>query len=271
MTVNKKDFAMVVVTCDAYSDLVGTFFDLQKKFMSWFDNNIYLINETVKFDFNDIKQIHVGNGVNWSKKVEIALNEINETYVLFMLEDYFIGRSVNKEHIDNAIKMMQENNLKYYKITAIPKIKKKSKYANYLSSIQSNVRYGVNLQAAIFNKEFLKEIVSGSDRNAWQTETDLLKNVTKKYERDLDGCVLDNRNIIDVHNGVIKGKYVPATVKFFKKQGINIRNSSRKTLSHREILSMKIKGFFSHIIPSRFVPKLKKVLKKFGFKFVSDN
>ena len=266
-----KDFAMLVVTCDAYSDLVKTFFDLQKKFMPWFDNNIYLVNETIVFDFDNVKQIHVGKDVNWSRKVEIALNDIKETYLLFMLEDYFIGKNVKIEHIENAIKIMHDNNLKYYKITAIPKIKKKSKYANYLSSIPSNVRYGVNLQAAIFSKEFLKEIVSGVDRNAWKTETDLLKKVTKKYERDLDGCVLDTRNIIDVHNGVIKGKYVPSTIKFFKKQGINVKNSNRKTLSNKEVFSMKMKGFFGHFIPSKFVPKLKSVLKKFGFKFVSDN
>ena len=266
-----SNFAMIVVSCDNYSDLVNTFFNLQKKYMSWFNNNIYLINETTEFyDINAI-QIHVGKDVNWTKKVEIALNQIKEDYLLFMLEDYFIGNDVNENYISSAVDIMKKNNLKYYRITAIPNSNKKSKYADYLSAIPNNLRYGINLQCAIFRKDFLYEIIKGKDRNAWQAETDLLKKIGKKYEFNIDGCVLDNRNIIDIHNGVIKGKFVPSTIKFFKKKGILISNKNRKTLSCLEVFSIKLKKFIGKLIPQSLIPKLKKTLKKFGFKFVSDN
>lgn len=265
-----SNFAMMVVSCDSYTEVAYTFFKLTEKFMPWM-NNIYFVNETLPLKVNNVKEIHTGKDLNWSDKVRKALNQIKEEYILFMLEDFFIGKSVSEKTILEAISFMEKENIKYYKITAIPKSKRKSKYASYLKSIPSNQRYGINLQAAIFRKDFLLEIVSGENRNAWQTETDLLKKVTKKYEYNLEGCVLDNRNIIDIHNGVIKGKWVPTTIKYFKKIGIDIPLGNRSLMSKWELFKMNFKRFISHLLPQGLVKLIKRLFKKLGFKFVSDN
>ena len=265
------DLALLVVSCDAYTKLGTIFFDLQERFMGWFKGNRYFVNETLNVDFNGVKVVHVGNDVNWSGKVKKALDTIPEEYILFMLEDYFIGQPVKEADIDNALKIMHDHNFKYYKITNIPHLSGGSDIAEYLSYIPSNLRYGINLQAAIFRKDFLYEVISGEDRDAWKTETDLLKNVTDKFEYNIDGCVADVRNIIDIHNGVIKGMWVPATIKYFKKIGYTFDLGDRKILSFKKIIRWKVMALFKRRLSNSATKKAKRILKHFGFKFVSDN
>lgn len=268
---NKSELALLVLSCDAYTEIGIPFFDLQEKYMGWFDGNKYFVNETRPFNYPNVRVIHVGTEYNWSRKLLEALKWIKEKYILFMLEDYLIGKPVKENDIDTAIDLMNEYKLKYYKITAIPKVKRRSSIANYLSDIPSNLRYGINLQAAIFEKDFLFEIASGKDRSAWEVEADLLKDVTEKYEYNLEGCVLDNRDIIDVHNGVLKGKWFPSTLKFFERQGYHINCGQRGILSNKEIMLQVIKRRMSHLLPTSLARKTKAKLKRLGFKFVSDN
>lgn len=265
------DFAMVVVSCDAYTELGKTFFDLQQKYMGWFDAPRYFINESKEAAFDGVQIVHVGKDVDWSGKMCRALQQIPEKYILFMLEDYFIGKPVEREHIHEAVQTMKTHNLRYYKITPIPPIRKGSHLGKHLAQIPGNLRYGVNLQAAIFEKDYLQQIVSGPDRSAWETETDLLKFVTDRFEGYLPGCVLDRRNIIDVHNGVIKGKWVPGTVAYFRRHGYGIELGQRPMLSHWFMVKMNIKRFVSHMLPPALAKKVKALLKRFGMKFVTDN
>lgn len=262
---------MIVVSCDHYTEVGKPFFDLQKKYMGWFQEPIYFVNESKEVSFDGVRVIHVGTDVNWSGKMLRALEQIPQKYVIFMLEDYFIGKEVLREHVYGAVRTMQAHGLRYYKITAIPDTKKKSDIAPYLSVIPSNLRYGVNLQAAIFEKTYLQQVVSGPDRSAWETETDLLKQVTDGYEYDLPGCVLDRRNIIDVHNGVIKGKWVRKTVRYFRRQGYDIDLGDRPVLPVGALAGFHFKAAVARMLPASKVKGIKKVLKKFGMKFVSEN
>lgn len=265
------DFAMIVVSCDAYTELGKIFFDLQQKYMGWLDVPRYFINESKPADFDGVKTIHVGTDVDWSGKMSRALEQIPEKYILFMLEDYFIGKPVAEDHIREAVQTMKKYDLRYYKITPLPPIHKGSFMGKHLAQIPGNMRYGVNLQAAIFEKSYLQQIVSGPDRSAWETETDLLKFVTERFEDYLPGCVLDRRNIIDVHNGVIKGKWVPGTVSYFQRRGYTIDLGQRPMLPHWFMIKMNIMRFVSHILPPVAARNLKAFLKRLGMKFVTDN
>jgi hypothetical protein len=64
-----KDLSLIVVSCDAYTDLGKIFFDLQSKYMGWFDENRFFVNETVEFSVPGVNTIHVGKNVEWNQKV----------------------------------------------------------------------------------------------------------------------------------------------------------------------------------------------------------
>lgn len=266
-----EDLALVVVSCDSYTELGKIFFDLQKKYMGWFHGPTYFINESKPAAFEGVRTIHVGTDVDWSGKILRALEQIPQAYILFMLEDYFIGKEVRQQDVQQAVAIMKQHELCYYRITAIPDTKKESDIAPFLAAIPSNLYYGVNLQPAIFSRDYLKQVVSGPDRSAWAVETDLLKEVTATYEYDIPGCVLDRRNIIDVHNGVIKGKWVRKTIRYFKKNGYRIDLGERKMLSVAQTTKIELMNMVVRLLPTEKLRKIKSFLRKLGIRFVTDD
>lgn len=266
-----KNTALIVVSCDGYTELGKIFFDLQQKYMGWFEGNRYFINESKEVEFEGVKVIHAGLDKDWSGRLAFALEQIPEKYLIFMLEDYFIGKPVDQSAIEKAVALMEDQKIKYYKITNIPKINKKGVIADYLPGIPNNLRYGINLQAAIIEKSFLMEMVQGEDRSAWKTETDLIKKVSDKYTGDIPGCVIDTRNIIDIHNGVIKGKWYGITLNYFKRRSYVIDKGSRAVLPFKSVLYFHSARIFSHILPTGLLRKAKRILRKFGFAFLSED
>ena len=265
-----QDISLVVVSCDAYTELGYIFFELQEKFMGWFTDNRYFINETKYFEYKNVITVHVGEGHEWSDKVRIALNSIHTKYVLFMLEDYFIGKEVEESNIKQAIDIMNNYNLKYYKIKAVPQIKGTSHIADFLVGIPANKRYGINLQAALFERGFLLDIVKKEGQNAWQVENELNKNVQEESNDLIPGCFLDKREIIDIHNGVVKGRWLPQTLSYFNSIGYCIDVGDRPIMRRKELIRMKIVGKCSRMFSAKSTRRIKRLLKRLGFKFVTD-
>lgn len=265
------DLAMVVVSCDAYMDVVDHFFDLKERFMPWWNLPCYLINNNSQYKRKDVTVINCGNDLNWSGRLRFALEKIPENFILYFQEDYLIGKPVNKEVLINSYLYMRKNGIWYYKIDNLPKIKKKVPGVSYLSYIPSNKRYGINLLTAIFNKhEFLSRIPE-NDVSAGVVETNFLNSVTDKYEYDIPGCVLDNRQIIDVHYGVRRGKWWPSTVRYFKSIGYEIDTSKRGTNPARKVFCMDFMSVVHHLMPTWMVRKTKKILKNLKISFYSND
>lgn len=267
---NNYDMAILVVSCDAYADVAKYFFPLLKRYWPDCNYNIYFINNTLNEDYENVTVINGGLNMDWSGRVKSALNNIKEKYVLFMLEDYYIGEPVDSSEIMQAINIMESEKLLYYKITNKPKGTKKYKNYNFLSTIPDNQPYGINLQAAIWKKDFFLNILGEIDCSAWKVEINQLKNVKSKYSKDIEGCVVDTRNIIDIHNGVIKGKWVPKTLHYFRKRDFYIDTGKREKLSMIDRFSITIRGNCKSLFSNHTRKLLKKYLSKIGFKFTSE-
>lgn len=261
--------AIVVMSCDAYRDVASIFFELKKKYMSWWDGPCYYIDEEGDFDFPCVQTIHAGKNMDWNGRLKYALNVIPEKYVLYFQEDYLIGNPVDAQNLLDAVNYMRMNDIWYYKIDNFPKIRRIIPGTHYLSSIPSNKRYGINLLTAIIEKTHFLKMLPQNDSSAWFVETSFLKNVTKKFEYDIPGCVLDTRQIIDVHYGVRQGKWWPDTVRFFAEHGYSIDYSKRGYLEQRAVLRTKVGHFINHNIPTPFFRICKKMLRSLGVKFVS--
>lgn len=266
----KSKLALVVMSCDAYMDVADYFFMLKEKYMPWWDGTCIYVNDTAQFIRSGVHTINGGKGIQWSGRLRNALSQINEKYILYMQEDYFIGESVNKMQIEAAIDFMEKNNVWYYKIDNLVHINSPiSKDKKYLSYIPSNKRYGINLLTALIRKDKFYELLNNDEMNAWQVEASFLKNVTNRFEYNLPGCIQDRRNIIDVHYAIRQGKWDPTVVKYFKRKGILIDTKQRGTLSGLTILKYKCAHSVAKIIPTGLFRIIKILLSKIGVKFIT--
>lgn len=267
-----NDFAILVVSCDAYMDVVDIFFDLLEKNMPWIKCNCYLINNMAKFHRKNVTVLNCGTELNWIGRLRKALLTIPEKYVLYFQEDYLIGSSVDEKTIYNAVQMMRDKNIWYYKIDNLPKIKKKVSYCPYLSYIPSNKRYGINLLTSIIDKDVYLSKLPEYDGDAAKVEIHFLNQVTDKYVNNIEGCVLDTRKIIDVHYGVRRGKWWPKTVKYFRKNGYNIDTKIRGVNDSKLVFKMNLMSFINHCLPTWMFRMIKRIAKKvFRISFYSND
>ncbi|WP_320122125.1 hypothetical protein [uncultured Sphaerochaeta sp.] len=265
-----KDFAVLMTTCDSYYDVAMNFFPILKLYWSNFSEKVYILSEIGEYDYHheDAIVINAGNNKSWSSRLEYAISRIDENYILFMMDDYYLGNNVSSENIKDIITFMKDNNIYYYCLRNMAKTNKL--YPNGKAGyIDADRKYGMSLQAAIWRTDYLRKIVSGNNCSAWQIENLMNRNISEKKEF-LENAAVDVRNLLNIQNAVIKGKWVPKVIRFYRRRGYIIALGKREILSIKERTWIFIAGRANKILPPNISRILKKKMKKFGFKFVTE-
>lgn len=264
----KERMAILMIGFDGYNDLWKDFFYLLKK--NWPDcpYKIYLSNNELDYEVPGVITLHSGKNAEWSRKVQDALKVIEEEYICLLLEDFYVGASVDTKEIEKILTFMKTDQIRYYKLNTFTRFKT-SHYKNYsfLYTIPENMPYGISLLPGIWKKNFLAEKLGTDNYNAWKFECNRLAEEKGKGNQALEGCVFDSRNILQIQHGVVQGKYLPEVIKYFRKQGYELNQSVRKTMSFKENFIYKCKRL-DWPVPVKRV--LKMILRKTGMKFVSD-
>lgn len=257
--------AILIVSCDAYCDTWQYFFKAFDLF--WPDCTIkkYLITNTLIPNYNNTKIIATGPESSWSAKMIKALGTIEEDNILLMLDDYFICQKVDNETIAHVLNEFTNNGYDYLRIMPIPKVNDGSEKTYRLDG--KNL-YEINLQAALWRKEYFLKVLRKDGLSAWQIEA--LQKVSSP-ERINGNCYATNYPVVNYLNGVIQGKWFPITVKKMEKLGIPINTSQRGTMSRKDILRRDFKNYVMHHVSVSSAVRLKKILKKLGIKFVTEN
>lgn len=264
----KGSMAIVVIGFDGYSDIWKDFFTLFHKYWPECPYKIYLINNELDYKVKGVTTLHAGADAEWSRKVQMALEWIEEDYICLLLEDFYLGKEVQTRVVAHALKLMEEDKLKYYKLNTFTAFQSENyKKYKYLHVIPENMDYGISLLPGIWQKEFLREKVGTENYNAWKFECDRLAEEKGKTSKPLKGCVYDKRNILHIVHGVVQGKYLPEAVQYFAKRGYVLNQSRRGVMSVWENFIYKCKRLNW---PSPLKKVLKKILRLFGMKFVTD-
>ena len=260
--------AIVMIGYDGYDDVWKDFFTLYQKNWSDCPYKIYLADGEKGYDMPGLTVIHAGKDAEWSRKVQKALEVVEEKYICLLLEDFYFGSRVNNKVVSKALDLMDKDHLKYYKLNTFSKIKT-ARYKNidYLHVLPENMEYGISLQPGIWEKDFLKEKVGTGNYNAWKFEVDRLNEEKGKSKAPLKGCVFDERNILKIQHGIVQGKYLPECVRYFEKRGYQLNQSRRSVMTFKENLIYKAKRL-NWPKPIRKI--LKSILRAFGMKFVTD-
>lgn len=231
----------------------------------------YLITNDLKPNIKNVCILSTGKEKNWKIRMLKALDKISEEYILLMLEDYFIGKSVNNEQIDKALEYIIANDIKMYRITNIPYMNGNTKEDGYILPIPKDKRYGVNLQCAIWSKKELMSIIKKIDSSPWDFEDYFLEQVKNNDNRKIEGYYVDTREIIKIYNGVLKGKYIRDTLKYFDKSNIKLQVKDRPVMTYSEMCIYGLKCRISTITSEKLKKKIKQILSIVGFKFATKN
>jgi len=265
---NSNNLTILIDSFDGYSDLWEYFF----KIFDMFWNDCPYPKKLVSNEksFYGIETIKTGPEIDWVSRTIKAINEISTPYIMLLLEDYFFGNIINSEKIYDLMESIVENDYNYVRLIEIPKSRTKRKN-NTMCPIYKNEEYGINLQASIWKVSFLKDILFQiKNGSAWDFEVYLLKKTLKESKVEFNGCYTLKGNPFKFHNGVLKGKWFRREIKYYKRFGIEINSINRGVLGRIEEKKFIFSQWIKNILPYWFRRIVKKILKKFGFKFVSD-
>lgn len=267
--INVDDLSILILSFDGYKDVWEYFFAAFKKYWKNCKYPVYLANNEIKINYKNVNIINTGKEINWCERTKRALREIESKYVLLLLEDYLIGDYVDSINIEKSIKFMKDNDAKYFRITNIPKSNCKYRKEGNTYNISKNEEYGINLQASIWETQHLLSILNSVNGSPWEFEIFFLKDAVNASDEPFNDYYVNTENIIDIHNGILKGKWFPDVIRYFNKRGISIDYHNRGKLSNLEYIKYMTKVKIKDCIPYKLRKSLKKICIKIGVKFVS--
>lgn len=271
MEKNNK-LAIVVVSCDKYSDLWEDVFSLLD--IHWKDRpfETYLATDSKPFERDGVKVIHFGNIRQWMVCTRKALETIDSPYILFLMEDYFVIEDIDTKVIEEDLKFMENHNGDFMNIHQRPAFIKEEEsefVTDKIRIIPNNTRYGLDTAGAIWRKDFFLEQLRREDGDAWRFEAILVAD--SMSETGLPGNLFfDTRKPLNLCPGEVVrlGKFTLDTVKIIEGTGYKIK-STRERMTKFEYYKDRLKGRMSHIKHGR--KTLKWVGKKLGFVFFTED
>lgn len=174
---SKLNYSIVIMTSDKYSKVLKDFKIFFLKFWpkSYQDLIVVLELDSIKEDeFYNLTT----NSHDWSKRLDIALNNVSTDYVIILLEDYFIFNEVYDSELQTLLEFMKFYSVNYLSWTSNINSYPLKLELRYNHSDQSfykakstllNYEYLVNAHG-IYNTKSLKKLLRRNE-NPWQFET----------------------------------------------------------------------------------------------------
>lgn len=249
------NYCVTVFGCKKYEDVAHIFV---KETISL---NEELISSSVFFSdgfIPDLKmnQLVIDNNISWSARVAKSLETVEQDYILFLLDDYFLLKKLDSEKIEMLVNWSSKLDINYCRLVNIPK---DNRFGNMMP-LPVNP-YSINLQPAIWNRKLLISILNHVDSNPWVTETSL-PNYFVNEQNFYKSAV--GFNLIDGYlNAVIKGKWSR------KVPNLLFKDSNRPKMNRFEWFYYRTKSILSDSLSPYLKSILKNILKKIGFNFYS--
>lgn len=259
-----RDFAIVVSSCDAYSDLWRQhFFQLKQNWVGPFPTVYLVTDKPTSFSEDNIKTLVLDGEM--PTRIKKACELVKERYLLITLDDYFLVEKVLSEHINYLLCYIIKNHIDYLSIYDRWHTKKfKKRFVNVVEDVDFNKKYAVNLYPAIWNKELFIKCAT-TDKNPWLFEPTL----TKKTKELGAKCCFNRGGIFLILDVVRKGKILRKADRYFRKNGIKM--GDRPLIERKTEVSLFLMDFVQHYFPKPLVRFLKRIAIKCGKSFYSED
>lgn len=255
---NKNDQVTVLVnSCDRYEEAWLPFFMLLKKY--WSDCPFPLALNTESKDFSldglEIKVFHSRNST-WGGRLSDALKQIKTPYVIVMLEDFFLQKTVRTDKVLECLDAMQNDDsigvFYFSRITGyddgvespFPAFKRMIATPHYS-------RYYLNCQTALWSRDVLLTAVQ-QVQSPWELEemkydqipNDVLNkkfycSKTTWYDKIRDEDIFSYLLVRDTGYGIFKSQWLWNNKDFFKREGIPCMCETLPTISRLLFLKDK--------------------------------
>lgn len=207
---------LVICSCDTYDDTWLPFFKILKD--RWPDRPypIVLNTESKEFNYDDMKIKTFSlypppKKVNWGKRLIETLENIKTEYVLILLDDFFLEKTVNQNEIDKCIQWMDDNkNIAVFSFMPTKGENIRDNKYEFFEKRPQNGEYRLNCQAAVWRREYLIKYTRPHE-NPWEWELNGSKR-SSRYTEEFYSLIEGSPLVFDydlIHGGAVhRGRWV---------------------------------------------------------------
>jgi len=255
-----KDVAILVMSCDAYSDVWEGFSVCINKYWSDCPYPIFLSSESIDAPNNLVfeKTIHT-NTTTWSSRLRESLLQLKQDIIMLVLDDIWLSKAVNNAETSAAVAILNAPLVGAVRLST-PRVSvyPYSNNADYLE-IPFGQPYRISTAPAFWKKEALLSVLENTE-SAWEFER-----LGSFRETSKDFKVLCTKKELYTFlcdaGAVSRGKYNRKVISFSKDNNIRIDLSKRMVISRLDQIKTNIRSFLYNINPKGIV-KLQNVLYK---------
>ena len=249
------NLSILIMTCDKNSDISNFVIETLLKFKECSVNG-YISTERNALPYNGLNCMCSLN--SFSKRMVECIENIEEDYVLILLDDYYVYDDNLPIKIDEWMKEICENNLSALKICYDGKIYKKTKKGLSGTKIYKKINvYDIDFHPTIWKKDILLDILRERDLSPWQIEPLFSKHLSAGNYI----CGISKEKI-KYEELIVGGMFFR---KAFNKYCRSKYNGDRKILKLSQDLFFRIRRFVRHITPRFVIKIIKKITGKKGY------
>lgn len=250
--IGDTDLAIVVLSCDRYSDLWPAFFYCLRKYWPKCPFPTYLFaNEKPCETTFGVKTVLSGRDTDWSSSIKACLEQLEHEYVLVLFDDVFLNTNVEPADFAPLLRWLTRTKPAYLRFRPVPS--PDERVTKDIGRYCESTLY----RAAVFSiwrrNVFVNILVSGE--SAWSFET----NASKRSVVYSGFYGSYRRNPLSYSHGVEKGMWLPSTLKWLTDIGAPITMPGRSIMSARDVALSRFahfREFFFNHAPATLRPHL---------------
>lgn len=231
-----KDVTIIVSSCDKYSDLWPSFFACLFRSWPWLEGSksavpIILVAGQKDFAHKRVITHKIGRDKGWSANLLEVLSQVKTPYVLYLQEDYFFCKPVQKGRLKQVVNLMDTSPKVVYcqlseDVIFFPPngrfVEKKPFKMKGILKKTCYARSRNNLQAALWRKDALQTLLRRHE-NPWQFEKN--GNKRSQYMEAVTGAtflIAQDPSPLLYLNAVYKGAIDPRVLCWLQKNKLPI-------------------------------------------------
>lgn len=268
---NSNELAVYVSSYDGSSDLWGPFFDLFQRFWPDCDFRVYLVNNQLPYEREGVDVLSSGKEIDWFDRTLRTLRQVDSEYVMFLLEDYFLSKTVRNADVHKIIETMRRDDVFYYRLSLTSGAKPSDDGEPI--KIRKGSSYSISLQPAIWNRAALIKALEEIDgKTPWDFEyyfNDIHEAIpSAEDDAYIAGVLYDTRDILGYKNGVLRGRWIPETLNHYKRMGIRIDEGNRERLSVFDEAKYRLSDYLSRHMGEGVKSKIKLLLERLHIRYI---
>jgi hypothetical protein len=246
--------AVLIVSCDNYSDLWPTFFELFRRFWPDCPYPVYLLSNRKQCPEPGVSTIAVGDDISWSDNLKTALEQIPEKYVLMWIDDLLLLKPVDNIRLAQVCLSFKELEGNYLRLN--PTIKADAPCNELFGTVSPGTIYRASTVLSLWRKTVLDDLLKAGE-SAWDFEIHGTVR-SDSYARFFAA----HEDLFVVENGVIKGKWRNKAYKAISALCPDLDLSHRSRMNLREEMTLSMKLLRSRVL-NLFPPRYRRIIKEF--------